>query len=250
MHIDCSELYTVYGVRSCSAKLEPYNITACLIQPNATRMPFRVYCWLNEQFDFGQTLIQANTVNDFCQVPFNRSWIEYRNGFGVCQYSFWLGNERIHELTADGEATLFATVWTDSKLNNQTLFTYVYENFTVGPESTDYRVSINRSWPFPLNPTNDSFTPRKDPDSNMNGQRFSTFDRDGDQFDGGSCAQVYGGGWWFNNCTAANMNGKPSIRPILNTNPPLMPAIFNINWKYGLGQSYINATVMGILRAP
>lgn len=245
----------MYGVRSCLGKLEAYNITSCLIQPNATRAPFRVYCWLNEQFNFGQTLIQANTVNRFCQVSFNRSWVQYRNGFGFCQYSFWLGNERIHELTADGQSTLFVTTWTDSNLINQTLFTYVYGNFTVGPESTYYRVSINkiRSFPFTLYPTGDSFMPSNGPE-NLDGQRFSTFDQDGDQFAGGSCAQVHGSGWWFNNCTAANLNGNPTSQnqstaaDCQQTSSKFKPT--DINWKYNLGQISINATVMGLLRAP
>uniref|UniRef100_A0A8C3J7E5 Fibrinogen alpha chain n=1 Tax=Calidris pygmaea TaxID=425635 RepID=A0A8C3J7E5_9CHAR len=36
--------------------------------------------------------------------------------------------------------------------------------------------------------------------------RFSTFDRDQDRWEE-SCAEMYGGGWWYNSCQAANLNG-------------------------------------------
>ena len=32
-------------------------------------------------------------------VDFYRGWKEYRNGFGDLQAEFWLGNEKIHQIT-------------------------------------------------------------------------------------------------------------------------------------------------------
>ena len=37
---------------------------------------------------------------------FDRSWNEFRVGFGNRDGNFWLGNERIHQLTKDGQCKL------------------------------------------------------------------------------------------------------------------------------------------------
>ncbi len=37
---------------------------------------------------------------------FNRSWTDYKQGFGDKNKEFWLGNDRIHELTKAGDMKL------------------------------------------------------------------------------------------------------------------------------------------------
>lgn len=44
------------------------------------------------------------------------------------------------------------------------------------------------------------------PGANLNGVSFSTMDRDNDRY-GGNCAAYHKGGWWFNNCVDAFLNG-------------------------------------------
>ena len=37
---------------------------------------------------------------------FNRSWTDYKQGFGEKNREFWLGNDQIHELTKAGDMKL------------------------------------------------------------------------------------------------------------------------------------------------
>ena len=37
---------------------------------------------------------------------FNRGWADYKHGFGDHNKEFWLGNDRIHELTKAGDMKL------------------------------------------------------------------------------------------------------------------------------------------------
>ena len=55
--------------------------------------PFQVYCDMRN----GQWIVFQRRRNG--QENFDRTWEEYKIGFGNLKWEFWLGNEKIHCLT-------------------------------------------------------------------------------------------------------------------------------------------------------
>lgn len=51
----------------------------------------------------GWTVIQRRQDGS---VDFNRTWNEYKEGFGDLHGEFWLGNENIHKMTNQGDYSL------------------------------------------------------------------------------------------------------------------------------------------------
>lgn len=51
----------------------------------------------------GWTVIQRRQDGS---VNFDRSWKEYKEGFGDLHTEYWLGNEHIHDLSGQGNYTL------------------------------------------------------------------------------------------------------------------------------------------------
>lgn len=137
-------------------------------------------------------------------VSFNRSWVEYRDGFGSVDAQgngeLWLGTHNLHLLTKGGETMLKVEL----------------EDWEGGAASAEYSVRVgSEDEGYALHVSGyegDAGDALLVPTSNMashwclNGMRFSTFDRDADKWEG-NCAQVFGGGWWYNSCQAANLNG-------------------------------------------
>ncbi|KAI8502191.1 hypothetical protein Bbelb_197790 [Branchiostoma belcheri] len=170
---DCAEIYeggsTTSGV---------YLVT---LQNNT---PVEVYCDMDTDGG-GWTVIQRRIDGT---VPFNRTWDEYKRGFGNKDGEHWLGNDNIHLLTnqKDYRLQLFFQ-------NKQKNFTYTCSRgfFKVSDERNDYR------------PDHGKGKPNGNCDLLMRftfGQAFSTVDRDNDNIQTFNCAERYGGGWWYTNC--------------------------------------------------
>ncbi|XP_031158490.1 fibrinogen alpha chain isoform X2 [Sander lucioperca] len=134
-------------------------------------------------------------------LGFNRTWAEYRDGFGSVDANgngeFWLGNQNLHLLTNQGESMLKVEL----------------EDWDGGVASAEYTVSVGAETEgYPLHVsgyTGDAGDALAMPVSDTpshNGMKFSTFDKDNDVWEE-SCAERYGGGWWYNKCQTANLNG-------------------------------------------
>nr|KAG5690364.1 hypothetical protein BaRGS_001286 [Batillaria attramentaria] len=124
----------------------------------------------------GATYIQRRTAP---AVNFTRGWDDYVNGFGDPD-DFWLGLQNIYYFTNSRDYKL-GVGFVDSNGTGQKV---KYKNFVL-TENVNYTVSLGAF---------DSSNHLGDLLSDMNGQRFSTFDNDNDNSTTRSCAMEYEGG--------------------------------------------------------
>lgn len=118
-------------------------------------------------------------------VNFNRSWTEYREGFGDLNGEFFIGLNMLHQLTRRRQHKLLILL-TDE--NNWSLKAR-YNNFVVGGESKGYE--LKELGTFDGN-VGDALSYNK-------GMKFSTYDNDNDKIRK-NCGSTYNG-WWHNQCT-------------------------------------------------
>ncbi|XP_076810477.1 microfibril-associated glycoprotein 4-like isoform X1 [Clavelina lepadiformis] len=125
-------------------------------------------------------------------VDFYRNWISYQQGFGSLNGEFWLGLDLLHQLTAGASYKLRVDL---EDAENNTAYAE-YKTFTVGPESSNYTLTVGRY----SGTAGDSL-------ADNSHDQFSTFDRDHD-WSGMNCAVGRHGGWWYYACSMSNLNGE------------------------------------------
>ena len=125
-------------------------------------------------------------------VDFNRRWNDYKAGFGQLTAEFWLGNDKIHRLTAARPSSLRVELedWSGGKAYAK------YGKFNIGDEQAQYRLEVGSY----SGTAGDSLKVH-------NNMAFSTKDRDNDRASS-SCAAYYRGAWWYNSCHDSHLNGQ------------------------------------------
>ncbi|XP_016385790.1 tenascin-N-like isoform X2 [Sinocyclocheilus rhinocerous] len=126
------------------------------------------------------------------KLDFMRRWREYMKGFGELTDEFWLGLEKIHELT--NTPTQYEVRF-DLGLGSERTYA-VYDNFKVAPSKQRFKLTIGN---YKGN-AGDAMTYHQ-------GGSFSTVDSDND-IALGNCALTHQGAWWYKNCHLANLNGR------------------------------------------
>uniref|UniRef100_A0A8D1DJQ6 Ficolin 1 n=1 Tax=Sus scrofa TaxID=9823 RepID=A0A8D1DJQ6_PIG len=149
-------------------------------------------------------------------VDFYRDWAAYKRGFGSQLGEFWLGNDHIHALTAQGTNELRVDL-VDFEGNHQFA---KYRSFQVAGEAEKYKLVLGG---FLEGNAGDSLSSHRD-------QFFSTKDQDNDNHSG-NCAEQYHGAWWYNACHSSNLNGR-YLRGLHTSYAN------GVNWRSGRGYNY------------
>ena len=145
----------------------------------------------------GWTVIQRRVNN---LTPFNRTWEEYKNGFGDPSGNHWIGLQKIRNiLTAESSSTFQLYIGMESFHPTDTSRSAFYDSFSLGDEQEKYELHIGSV-------SQDSNAG----DSLMyhNGKQFSTPDQDNDSTPRVHCAQRFNAGWWFGSCHDSLLNGQ------------------------------------------
>ena len=151
---------------------------------------FTVYCDMHSDGG-GWTVFQRRQDGS---VDFYRGWNDYKSGFGQLTAEFWLGNDKIHRLTAARPSSLRVELedWKGVRAYAK------YGKFNIGDEQVQYRLEVGSY----SGTAGDSLTKRH------NNKAFTTKDRDNDLWSGINCAVRYTGAWWYEGCHDSNLNGK------------------------------------------
>ncbi|XP_077630770.1 ficolin-2 [Crocuta crocuta] len=149
-------------------------------------------------------------------VDFFRDWAAYKQGFGSQLGEFWLGNDNIHVLTAQGTSELRVDL-VDFDGNHRFA---KYSSFKMAGEADKYRLVLGT---FVDGSAGDSL-------SYHNNYTFSTKDQDNDSSPQ-NCARQYLGAWWYHRCHLSNLNGH-------YLGGPHNSFANGINWHTGRGYNY------------
>ncbi|XP_068164972.1 fibrinogen alpha chain [Antennarius striatus] len=168
------------------------------IKPGGTNSTKVVEVYCQQEGLIGGWLLVQQRENG--TVSFNRTWAEYRNGFGSVDANgkgeFWLGNQNLHLLTNQRETTMQVELedWEGGKAS--AIYTV-----RVGSEEEGYPLYVSQY-------SGDAGDALQNVNTYLshNGMKFSTYDKDNDKWEE-NCAEIYGGGWWYNNCQTSNLNG-------------------------------------------
>ncbi|XP_049297105.1 fibrinogen-like protein A [Anopheles funestus] len=159
------------------------------IQPDNTfEEPMRVLC--DQDYESGGWIVFQHRFNG--STDFYRNWQEYKNGFGNLEGEFWLGLDRIHQLTASRPHELVVLL---ENLRGHKMHAK-YDQFEIGDEYEKYVLKKLRNY---SGSHGDFFYHDR-------GMKFSTFDADNDKSTK-NCAETLNGAWWFGVCGYSNLNG-------------------------------------------
>ncbi|GFO08231.1 guanylate cyclase 32e [Plakobranchus ocellatus] len=158
-----------------------------VVIPPSNEIPYDFLCDAHTTGG-GWIVIQKRKTGD---TDFFRNFNDYEIGFGSVYEDFWMGLERIHQLTAKDEYELRV----DMTYQGSSRYAQ-YGTFSVGDSASRYTMTLG-----------DYSGTAGDSMFDTNSMKFSTYDEDNDKSRRTNCASSNAGGWWYNDCQYANLNG-------------------------------------------
>ncbi|KAM3604333.1 uncharacterized protein V6R79_009606 [Siganus canaliculatus] len=155
---------------------------------NERTKPIEVFCDMDTDGG-GWLMLQRRNVG---KLDFLKRWRQYIAGFGNMTEEFWLGLEKIYELT--NTPTQYELRF-DLGLGSEKVYA-VYDNFKIGPVKQKFKLTIGKY----SGTAGDAMTYHQ-------GRPWTTIDSDND-IALSNCALTHRGAWWYKNCHLANLNGN------------------------------------------
>ncbi|XP_058126772.1 fibrinogen-like protein A [Anopheles ziemanni] len=172
-----------------SCKEAPANVSGVYwIQLSGNSFTFEAFCEQNT-FGGGWLVIQYRYDGS---LDFYRNWTEYQQGFGNTSKEFWIGLERLYQLTSQGSYELLVEL---KAFNGSYRYAH-YDEFQIGSESEQY----------PLKKLGTYSGTASDALIRHAGKKFTTKDRNNES--GSNTAVQYEGAWWYSSGSDSNLNGK------------------------------------------
>ncbi|XP_062904601.1 fibrinogen-like protein 1-like protein [Mobula hypostoma] len=157
--------------------------------------PLLVYCDMENE-NGGWILVQRFVKGSTLSVQ--KTWSEYETTFGDVNSNYWLGVTYLHQITEQQRYEV-KFIFEHGKDSDEVKF----DGFNVDGSANNFALRLGA----PVN----NITSYHKKLLHIDNMMFSTRDKDNDGNPTVNCAEVYGGGWWFNNCPSVTSNNQPTV---------------------------------------
>ncbi|EDV46212.1 microfibril-associated glycoprotein 4 isoform X2 [Drosophila erecta] len=159
------------------------------IRPRSNEAPFFVFC--DQKVRNGGWTMVVNRYDG--SEDFNRKWADYQIGFGPLTTEFFIGLDKLHQITSSDNYELLVQL----QNRKQELRYALYDHFSIGSESEQYRLNVLGNYQGDA----------ADALRQHTGKKFSTHDRDNDESEQNCAAQQSGAFWYGASCNLSNPFG-------------------------------------------
>ncbi|XP_063863272.1 ryncolin-4-like isoform X1 [Scylla paramamosain] len=195
---DCADLLLAGATVSGVYEIYPFMCTC--------GKPVRVWC--DMETDGGGWTVFLNRQHQEVQLDFNRTWDDYKAGFGNPNSEYYLGNDVLHQMTN----SRFYGIRLDMALPSGGHDFATHQYFKIDSEENRYLASLTGTKLEGTSSTNCL--------AQMNNRAFTSLDRDHDS-SSNNCAVLKGGAWWYYSCGYLNPTSPFNMTLMLTCSGPV-----------------------------